>query len=130
MPAKGRDFFTYRAEFLPLGALASVTVNVPIQADSDFQLTEITGDVRVLVTDETVVAAPATLVTIQDSGTGRLLMDGAILWTNIVGTAQRPFILPMPKEIRASSVIAVTLSDLSGNARNLRMAFVGYKIFV
>lgn len=125
----GRDFFTYRAEFLPLGALATTTVNVPIQADSDFQLTEITGDMRTATTAEAVVAAPDALVTLQDQGTGRLLMDGGIIWPNLVGTAQRPFILPMPKEIRANSVIAVTLSDLSNTQRFIRLAFVGYKIF-
>lgn len=127
--AGGRDFFTYSAEFLPLGSLATTSVNVPIQADSDFQLTEITGDVRINITDETVVAAPAVLLSLIDQGTGRQLMDRGQLWPNLVGTAQRPMILPMPKEIRANSVIQVTLQNLVASNRNIRISFVGYKIF-
>lgn len=125
----GRDFFTYSAEFLPLGALATTSVNVPIQADSDFELTQLTGDVRVNVTDETVVAAPASLVTILDQGTGRLLMDRGQLFTNLIGTAQRPAILPIPKFIRANSVIQITLQNLVNAGRNIRISFLGYKVF-
>jgi hypothetical protein len=125
----GRDFFVYSAEFLPLGALATISVNVPIQADSDFQLTEITGDVRVNATDEVVVAAPDMLLSLIDQGTGRQLQDRGQQWPNIVGTAQRPMILPMPKEIRANSVIQVTLANLVNAARTVRIAFIGYKIF-
>lgn len=129
MAGGSRDFFTYSAEFLPLGSLATTTVNVPIQADSDFQLAELTGDVRDLVASETVIATPAILVTLQDQGTGRVLMDRAQLWTNIVGTAQRPFILPMPKEIRANSVMAVTVQNLIAAVKQIRVSFIGYKIF-
>lgn len=124
-----RDLFFYSAEFIALGALAQATVNVPIQADSDFYLTMLTGDVRVNVTDETVVAAPAVLVTVVDQGTGRQLMDRGQLWTNVIGTAQRPFVLPTPKFIRANSTIAITLQELSNNARNIRVSFCGYKLF-
>lgn len=129
MAGPSRDFFTYSAEFLSLGASASLTVNVPIQNDSDFQLTELTGEVRDAIATETVIATPAILVTIQDQGTGRVLMDRAQAWPNMIGTAQRPFILPMPKEIRANSVIAVTLSNLLAVAKFARVSFVGYKIF-
>lgn len=127
--AGGRDLFFYSAEFLPLGALAQTTVNVPIQADSDFYLTMLTGDVRALVTNETVIAAPAALVTLLDQGTGRILMDRGQLWTNVIGTAQRPFVLPTPKFIRANSTIAITLQELGNNARQIRVSFCGYKLF-
>lgn len=124
-----RDLFIYSSEFLPLGALATVSVNVPIQADSDFELAMLTGDVRTALTTETVIAAPAILVTLLDQGTGRVLMDRGQVWPNIVGTAQRPFVLPMPKRIRANAVIQVTLSDQANQARQVRLSFCGYKIF-
>lgn len=125
----GRDFFVYSAEFLPLGSLSTVAVNVPIQADSDFELTQLTGDVRVNVTDEVVVADPNCLVTLIDQGSGRLLMDRGQIFPNLIGTAQRPSILPMPKLIRANSVIQVTLQNLVAAARQIRISFLGYKIF-
>lgn len=124
-----RDFFVYSAEFLPIGATATATVRVPIQADSAFALMEITGDVRALVTDEAVIAAPAMRMELRDEGTGRILMDRAQMWDNIIGTAQRPFFLPAPKVIRANSTFVVTLTNDNANARQVRIAFVGYKIF-
>jgi hypothetical protein len=124
-----RDFFTYSAEFLPLGASATTPVNVPIQADSDFELTQLTGDVRVLVTDEAVVADPNLLVTLIDQGSGRMLMDRGQIFPNLIGTAQRPAILPMPKLIRANSVIQVVAQNLVAATRFVRLTFLGYKLF-
>lgn len=125
----GRDFFTYVAEFLPLGSQATTPVNVAIQADSDFELTQLTGDVRVLVTDEAVVAGPNLLVTLIDQGTGRALMTSGVIFTNIIGTAQRPSILPMPKLVRANSVLQVVAQNLVAATRFIRIALIGYKIF-
>lgn len=124
-----RDFFTYVAEFLPLGSLSTTPVNVPIQADSDFELTQLTGDVRILVTDEVVVADPNLLVTLVDQGTGRALMPSGVVFPNLIGTAQRPSILPMPKLIRANSVIQVTAQNLVAASRFVRVALIGYKLF-
>lgn len=124
-----RDFFVYSAEFLSLGSLATTPVNIPIQADSDFELTQLTGDVRILLADEAVVAAPNLLVTLVDKGTGRQLMDTGVIFTNLIGTAQRPSILPMPKNIRANSVIQVVAQNLVAAARFVRIALIGYKIF-
>lgn len=124
-----RDWFTYTAEFIPLPASSSATVIVPILADSDFELTALVGDVRALTTDESPIAGPAIRVLITDQGVGRSLMDVAQEWTNVVGTAQRPFLLPMPRTFRASSTIAVALTNDNAAARQVRLAFVGYKKF-
>lgn len=125
-----RDLFTYSAEFLPLPNNAGATVLITIQADSDFLLAELTGDARADDTSETVIAAPSILVLFADQGTGRLLQDRAQMWDNIIGTAERPFILPVPKLFRASSTIAVTATQGNvGAARNVRIALHGYKVF-
>ena len=124
-----RDFFVYSAEFLPIGASATATVRVPIQADSHFALMQIQGDVRALVTDETVIAAPAMRLLLRDEGTGRILMDRAQIWDNMLGTAERPFYLPAPKMIRANSTFVVELTNDNANARQVRIAFTGYKVF-
>jgi len=124
-----RDFFVYSAEFLPISASAAATVRVPIQSDSDFELTEMTGDVRDADTDETVIAQPSLLVLITDEGSGRIIFDRAQMWDNIIGTAERPFILPMPKLIKANSVLSVQLTNNVAANKRVRMSFVGYKLF-
>lgn len=124
-----RDFFIFSAEFLPLGASASATVRISIQADSHFELIELTGDVKTADTVETVVADPSITLLILDEGSGRQLFDRAQIWSNLIGTAQRPFILPQPKTFRANSTIAITATELSGNARRVRISLIGYKLF-
>lgn len=124
-----RDFFTYSAFFLPIGASATAVVNVPIQADSAFAIMAITGDERDLVTNETNVAFPALTVLLRDGGTGRLMMDQAQIWTNIIGTAQRPFFLPHPKIVKPNSTLVVELTNQAAAVRQARISFVGFKIF-
>lgn len=129
LEAGPRDFFVYSAEFLPIGANAAAQVRVPISGDSHFACMEINGDVRAFVTDEVAIATPAMRLTLRDEGTGRILMDRAQMFTNVIGTAQRPFFLPLPKVIRANSVIVVELANDAAAARQVRISFVGYKIF-
>ena len=124
-----RDFFTYSAFFLPIGASAGAVVNVPIQADSAFAVMAITGDVRDLVTNETSIATPAMVLLLRDGGTGRVLMDQAQVWPNIIGTAQRPFFLPTPKILKPNSTLVVELTNQAAAARQARISFVGFKIF-
>ena len=124
-----RDWFTYTAEFLPLNANTTQNVNVPIQADSDFMLTGLSGSVKTAATAETVIAAPAVLVRIEVTGTGRNLMDRPVPWVNLVGTAERPFLMPVPHTVKANSTILVALTELSGNNRTIRVALLGYKLF-
>ena len=124
-----RDWFTYTAEFLPLNANAAQNVSVPIQADSDFMLTGLSGTVKALVTSEVVIAAPAVTIRLESTGTGRNMMDRPVPWNNLVGTAERPFLLPSPHTLKANSTLLVALTELGGNARQVRIAFLGYKIF-
>lgn len=127
MPA--RDFFIYSVEFLPINASSTAVANIPIQADSAFELAELAGDVRALVTDEAPIAGPALLISLVDQGTGRLLMDRPQIFTNFIGTAQRPFLLPIPKTFNANATIQVSVQNLAVANRNVRISFIGYKIF-
>ena len=124
-----RDWFTYTAEFLPLQPSASQNVSVPIQADSDFLLTGLSGSVKLLSTDVVDVAAPAVTLRLESTGTGRNLMDRPVMWSNIVGTAERPFLIPSPHTLKANSTMLVVLTELSGTAHQVRIAFLGYKLF-
>lgn len=125
---RAKDFFVYSAEFLPLAANQTQTFEIAIQADSDFV---IVAGVRVVtqidnVTQTTFVPE---LVRILDTGSGRELTDRAVHMENWFGTAQLPAYWPYPKVIRASSTLQTTVQNLDGNARNVRMSYLGFKVF-
>ena len=127
--SRTKDFFTYSADFLPLAAGGTLTVDISIQADSDFA---IVAGVRV-VTDVANTAfidpVPQT-VTILDASSGRQFQDRAVHIDNLFGTAQLPALWPMTKLIRANSTLSTTLINLDGaNARNTRISYLGFKIF-
>jgi hypothetical protein len=121
------DFFTYDALWNTLGGAATVTVNIPVQADSDFVLRalalEAYSGVGVLV------VAPDYMITIFDSGSGRSLMNQPVHVGNITGTAQLPFILPEAKLIAAASVLQVTLINNTAVAAVVHVDLIGFKLF-
>jgi hypothetical protein len=121
------DFFTYDAFFNPLGGAGNITVNVAIQADSDFVLRGLTlvaySAVGVLV------ANPDYLISIFDSGSGRQLMNQPVHIGNLTGTAQLPFILPEPRLIAAASVIQINLINNTAIAAVVHVSMIGFKLF-
>ena len=135
MLGRQRDFFTYTAEYLTLAASATATVDLSIQADSDFLIlggvrAAFSSDDLTLITDANTYEAFAPfLVNITDTGSGRSFMDRAVHVDNLFGTAQRPALWMFPKLIRASSVISTRLQNLTATARNVRLSYVGFKIF-
>jgi hypothetical protein len=121
------DFFTYDAFWNPLGANANVTVNVPVQADSDFVLRALALESYSAV--GVLVVAPDYLITIFDSGSGRALMNQPVHVGNITGSAQLPFILPEAKLIAAASIIQVTLLNNTAVAAVVHVDLIGFKLF-
>lgn len=129
-----KDNFVYTADWFGatvLGAGATVAVAIQIQADSYFEAVQFNGNVS--STDNTTtpsVATPPILIQILDSGSGRTMFSSATLWGNVVGTAQLPGFMPYPKLFAPSSTVTVTLTNLDGaNARNVRFAMIGFKVF-
>lgn len=125
---RAKDFFVYSAEFIPLAASITGTFETAIQADSDFLCVAVTRLVTA-VDNTTFVANVPELVTIFDAGSGRNLMDRAIHIDNIMGTGQLPTYWPMPKIFRANSTITTTVQNLEATARNVRIAYLGFKVF-
>lgn len=124
-----RDPFYYTAERLPLAANASESFQIQIQADSDFLLAELTGVVKNADLDETAIADPAILIEILSSSSGRILMDRAVSWSVLVGTAQRPYILPTPKTFPANSQITINFTNQTAATKRVRLTLHGYKLF-
>lgn len=125
---RAKDFFVYSAEFIPLALSATATFETAIQADSDFLCVAVSRLVTA-VDNTTFIANVPQLVTIFDAGSGRNLMDRAIHIDNIMGTGQLPSYWPMPKIFRANSTITTTVQNLEATARNVRIAYLGFKVF-
>lgn len=126
-----KDFFAYHAEFLPLGAGAQNTgFNTQIQADSDFLIIAVMQHVTDTAAPPVLVANPMINVRFFDAGSGRDLTSAAEPLANLCGTAQNPFYWPYPKLIKRSSTFTTFLTNLDTvNARNVRLSFIGFKVF-
>jgi hypothetical protein len=126
-----KDFFMYTAAFLPLAAGAVNTqVATQIQADSDFLIIGASRIVTDTAAPPVVVAAPVITIQINDSGSGRNLLDAATHIDNVVGTAANPFYWPYPKLVKRTSTLTTILTNLdAANARNVRIAYYGFKLF-
>lgn len=125
---RARDFFVYTLDFLPLALSATATQEVQIQSDSDFVI----GAAVAVVTDTantTRLGFVPQLVQLFSSGTGRNLFSNPTHFENVFGTAQEPAIWPIPKVLPAASTFNAQLQNLEATARNVRLAFLGFKIF-
>lgn len=123
-----KDFFVYTANFIPLAASSTQTVNISIQNDSDFLI--IYGVGTVTTTDESArLTYIPQLVQLRDSGSGRELFDQATHYHNIYGTAEEPAYWSFPKLLRAGSTFSVTHQNLEAVDRRVRVAFCGFKVF-
>lgn len=125
------DFFTYTADFLPITAGATSQVDIAITADSDFLILYSTAYVTDTATPPVPIATTSANFTVQlrDTGSGRALFSGPVPLSSCFGTAQLPHIWVQPKLIGASSTFSVILTSLDNASRNVRLAFLGAKIF-
>jgi len=129
---KRRDFYIYEAEALALVAGGSANDIVNIEADSDFMLQKFAFQADIAAAAYTDSTRPWPNVTVQliDSGSGRQLMQQPIPVTSFMGTGELPFILPNPRKFLRNSTIQVAFTNFDAAVTyNLRLAFIGYKIY-
>ena len=127
-----RDFFSYEVDFLGLANGASATQQFTIQRDSDFLWTKATyvADLAGAAVTESGKIIPLCTVLIQDTGSGRQLMNAAIPVSNLFGTGELPLILPRQRLFVASSVVTVIVTNFSAaTTYNLHLSFIGEKGF-
>lgn len=101
-----------------LGALGASTQTIKVSADAPFIATKITGASTGDYSSE-----------IRISGSDRILMNEAIHSAALVGTAERPGILPKPLLIQANAVITFNLTDLSNATNEVYFNLVGFKVY-
>lgn len=124
-----KDFFVYGTDFTPINAGVTLTRSIQIRQDSHFL---IMAGVRTVfqTNDETVIANPAALVRILDSGSGREIQNRAVQIENLFGTGQLPAYWPYPKIVLANSTIEITLTNqTAGTNYHVRLDFLGFKLF-
>ena len=127
-----RDFYIYEAEALALAPAGSANDIVNIEADSDFLLQKFAYQADIAAAAFTDSTRPWPNVTIQliDSGSGRQLMQNPIPVTSFMGNGELPFILPNPRKFLRNSTIQVAFANFDAAVTyNIRLAFIGYKIY-
>ena len=108
--------------------------NVPISDDSDFVVLKQTffadDGVGSKYTPNT-RQIPNVLMLLTDTGSGRQLMDAPQPLYNMFGTAENPFILPMPKLLKRRTVLqlAATNQEIAAATWRITVSFIGVKIF-
>jgi hypothetical protein len=122
------DYFVYGTDFLPLNANATVQNSININGDSAFViLSAVLVETDVLNT--TFLAQRPLLFGLQDTGSGRNLMNTPMHADNWFGTAELPKYWDIPKILAPNSTFNVTAINLEAVNRNVRVAFHGIKIF-
>lgn len=110
-----------------------VQQQIQIQSDSDFELLELvqfTDIAGALQTDSSRIIPLAT-IQIQQSGSGIDIMPNPVPVGAICGDGRLPFILPESKIWPSNSAMSITLTRyaVAGTTYNIRLAFVGRKLF-
>lgn len=134
MPDKIKlSFFVHQATFTALAAAADGSVEIKVEADSDFYWYKAAyfADIAAAAQTDSTRVIPLVTVLITDNGSDRQLMRSAVPVPSIFGTGEIPFILPAPHRFMASSTFSVAVTNFDAAATyNLRLQFIGYKKFL
>ncbi len=114
------DYFIYKMlTSTALGANATTTLLINIQADADFLWQKLvfrsTGTFRLRM---------------SDLSCGMLFSDELVDNVNLLGTAQQPLVLLRPQLLLANTVIAATITDNSGAGNTIEIGMEGTKLFI
>jgi hypothetical protein len=122
------DYFVYGTDFTPLALSATVANSIPINSDSAFYI--LSGVLVETAQDNTTFMANRPLLAmLSEAGGARNLANTPIHVNNWFGTAEEPKYWDIPKLLLPNSTFQVQLQNLEAVARNVRVAFHGFKIF-
>lgn len=127
-----KDFYVYSSNFLAIAAGVTQTNSLIIQADSDFEIHKLCFNCDIggaVVTDSTRPIPQCTLLLV-DTGSGRQLMNQGVDLATIFGNALEPFILSVPKKLRANTALSLALTNYSAaTTYNVRLSLIGAKVY-
>lgn len=133
-PYFGQDFYIYNALFGTFAPNASVTQNIQIQSDSDFEwvMTTAYGNMNGATPPFLETALLPINISLVDSGSSRQLFSAPIALSALAGSGKQPFILPVSRIFKAYSNLQVlaTSFDAANTYNNVSMNFVGRKLFL
>lgn len=127
------DHFVYNAEVPSLAPGATVSISIPIEADSMFTAVKMSymSDIAAAAQTDGTRVIPLIRVGIQDSGSGRNLQNTSVPINSIAGNGGLPMVLPVPREFLASSNITITFTNYSAATTytNTLLSLIGFKSF-
>lgn len=122
------DYFVYGTDYTPLAASTTTVNNINIDGGSAFCI--LSGVLVETDTGNTVFLAQAPLLLdLSDTGSGRKFSNTPIHASNWLGTAELPKYWDVPKVLSPNTTLSVSAQNLEATARNVRIAFHGFKIF-
>ena len=130
MAVLGQDLpFWYPINATLTANQSGITGIVTIDNDADFEMRELiassTGSFQIQLVDR-YTSRPLMPFNIPDNA-GNIVFG--INNANIWGTAQLPFILPIPYMLLRTATLAATFKDTSGAGNTIQLIFWGYKKF-
>lgn len=122
------DYFVYGTDFAPIAASATETRNIAINSDSAFLVLSATM-VETDTGNTTFFPNRPLLAQLSTGGAQLNLASTPIHADNWFGTAEEPKYWDVPKTLLPNTTLVVQLQNLEAVARNIRVAFHGFKIF-
>jgi hypothetical protein len=136
MEAQGQvvlDDFVYIAKVDSIASGETKTININIEADSDFILDKRSFFAAIAGAAQTDSGRVIPLINMatQDSGSGRLLQSQPVPVSAICGNGELPFVLAQPRVFSANSTINFTFTNTSAATTytDFSVALVGRKVF-
>lgn len=130
-PIALKVFYVYTVDIAALSEGTSGSGSFTVQADSDFLIQQLTG--VALLAANTYIADPGPVATLQitDTGSAFNLFSAPAYWANVIGTAQFPFILPIPRMLSANAKVNVTIDLIEEGAsdNHFQINFIGHKLY-
>jgi hypothetical protein len=122
------DYFVYGTDFEPLALSATTTRSIQINSDSAFLILS-ASMVETDVANTTFFPNRPLLVQLSTGGAALNLSNTPIHADNWFGTAEEPKYWDLPKTLLPNTTFNIQLQNLEAVARNVRVAFHGFKLF-
>ena len=126
------EFFTYNTARVAVAQGASATVNISIEANSDFLIEKMMyhADIAGAAQTHGTRVVPNVFAQLNATGSGRNLFNIQSPIPALFGTGLVPFILPRSYVLPASSTLQITFTSFEAvNANNIVLSFAGRKLF-
>jgi hypothetical protein len=126
-----KDTYTYVAN-ATIAHGTNTTTTIQIEADAHFVLQKLVqfSDIALAVQTDSSRVLPLVTLLIQDTGSGRQLMQNPIAIPEMFGHGELPFVLSNPRLFMRNSTIQLTWANYSAATDyNLRLGFIGLKVY-